>query len=174
MAKELTGAAVSQAWVMVQQAAVMLQAAVDARLRSEGLNWSRAAVLAVLRTHGPQPMRSLARYLLMQTQSLTDLVDRLERAGLVERTRHPTDRRVVLVALTEAGTAAATVADTALAEVAATVFGTVTEPELAPLHALLSGMRDAAAAVAGMPADHFSYATDTLALRGAVNIQRRA
>jgi DNA-binding MarR family transcriptional regulator len=81
MVKEPTHAAVSQAWVLVQQAAAMLQTAVDARRRSHGLNWSRAAVLAVLRTHGPQPMRSLARYLLMQTQSLTDLVDRLERAG---------------------------------------------------------------------------------------------
>jgi DNA-binding MarR family transcriptional regulator len=158
---------IAQAGLLVQQAAQMLQAAVDARLRAAHLNWLRATVLAVLGRHGPQPMQALARYQLLQSPSLSTLVDRMEQAGLVERTRHPTDRRVVLVALTAAGTDAAAVADTALAEVAATVFGTVTEPELVQLRALLSGVRDAAAAVAGMPPDHFTYATHTLALRAA-------
>jgi DNA-binding MarR family transcriptional regulator len=166
MAKEPTRAAVSKAWVMLQQAAVMQQTAVDARLRSAGLNWSRAAVLAVLRAHGPQPMRSLARYLLIQNQSLTDLIDRLERAGLVERTRHPTDRRVVLVALTAAGTAAAAVADTALAEVAATVLAGAAPADVTHLTALLAQVRDRTAETAGIPTPHFRYATETLALRG--------
>lgn len=174
MTKEPAPAEIAQAALLVQQAAAMLQAAVDARLRAERLNWLRATVLAVLGRHGPQSIRALARYLLMQSQNLTALVDRMERAGLVARTRHPTDRRVVLVMLTQAGTEAAAVADIVLAEVAATVFGAVTEAELPQLLVLLPGVRDAAATVAGMPADHFTYATDTFALRGAVDAQRRA
>jgi DNA-binding MarR family transcriptional regulator len=166
MADHASAAEVAHAWVILQQTAQLLQAAVDARLRAHGLNWQRAAVLVVLRTHGPQPVTALARFVLLHTQSMTDVIDRLEQAGLVQRTRHPTDRRQVLVALTAAGQDAAVAADAAMTEVSATVFGAVSLRDLTQIAALLPRVRDAVAPVAGIPPAHYTYATDTLALRG--------
>lgn len=48
-------------------------------------------------------MRELADEMLMQHNSAVQLVDRLETAGLVDRTPSPTDKRSVLVGLTALG-----------------------------------------------------------------------
>src|SRR5918911_4790583 len=96
------GKRVYDAWVSIHQAAIVLERAVDVRLRPWNLSGSQAAALNVLVKHGPQRMSDLARYLLQQTQTTTDLVDRLEQRNLVRRIRHATDRRVVLVEATDA------------------------------------------------------------------------
>ena len=63
----------------------------------------------------PMPMRELASLLGIDPPNLTTLVDDLERAGLVERQAHPSDRRVKLVVATPDGTALAHKADEILA-----------------------------------------------------------
>ncbi len=55
----------------------------------------------------PLSMRELASLLVMDPPNLTPVVDDLERAGLVERQAHPTDRRVKLVTATPKGAAIA-------------------------------------------------------------------
>jgi DNA-binding MarR family transcriptional regulator len=47
--------------------------------------------------------RELSQILECTPRNVTGLVDALENAGLVARSRHPTDRRAVLVALTDGG-----------------------------------------------------------------------
>jgi DNA-binding MarR family transcriptional regulator len=64
----------------------------------------------------PMPMRDLAALLSVDPPNLTPIVDDLERAGLVERQAHPTDRRVKLVTATEHGLALAHQAQTLLDE----------------------------------------------------------
>jgi DNA-binding MarR family transcriptional regulator len=61
--------------------------------------------LHVLRSLGeaPLPMSTLAGCLGCDASNVTGLVDRLEGRGLVERQSAPYDRRVKLLALTEAG-----------------------------------------------------------------------
>ena len=161
---ETNDAAVYQAWVITLQTAALLQQAVDARLRPHRLTWVQAATLAVLGRHGPQPLHALARYLLYQTQTLTDLVDRLERRALVRRSRHPRDRRSVLVELTADGGDVAAAAEAVFAEVAAATFGREDDAALTAVGDTLRRVRDAAAAVAGIPADHLAYATERFPL----------
>jgi DNA-binding MarR family transcriptional regulator len=48
-------------------------------------------------------MRDLGRAVVISKSGLTGLVDRMERAGLVERAGDPGDRRIVHVTLTRAG-----------------------------------------------------------------------
>jgi MarR family len=48
---------------------------------------------------GPLTQRDLGTRLLLTSGGVTVLVDRLERAGLVRRGRHPTDRRMTVVEL---------------------------------------------------------------------------
>jgi DNA-binding MarR family transcriptional regulator len=67
---------------------------------------TQAQMLCLLRG-GPKGMAELCRVLGVERSSLTGLVDRAERSGLVERLPDPDDRRAVRVALTGAGDAAA-------------------------------------------------------------------
>ena len=61
-------------------------------------------------------MRTIGSRLQVHQTSVTNAVDRLEAAGLVARTPHPTDRRATLVELSPAGLALAEEATAALNE----------------------------------------------------------
>ncbi|PSK88095.1 DNA-binding MarR family transcriptional regulator [Murinocardiopsis flavida] len=61
------------------------------------------AQLLCLLTDGPIGMTDLSRLLNLEKSSLTGLVDRVERRGLVARHRDTCDRRAWHVALTEEG-----------------------------------------------------------------------
>ena len=50
------------------------------------------------------PMNELAERILYSKSGFTRVVDRMEEAGLVRRVRPPTDRRSILVLLTDKGT----------------------------------------------------------------------
>jgi DNA-binding MarR family transcriptional regulator len=54
-------------------------------------------VLTLLEAHGPLSMSHLAEALDISVASVTGVVDRMEKRGLVERRRDADDRRVVLV-----------------------------------------------------------------------------
>jgi DNA-binding MarR family transcriptional regulator len=153
-----------QAWVSISQAATTLERAVDQRLRPLSLNASQGAALMVLAEHGPQRMSYLARFLLQQTQTTTDLVDRLERRDLVRRIRHETDRRVVLVEITEAGSAILPDIRAAVCSVGEESIGAQSEADLKQLTSTARGIRDVAAAAGGVPAEHLSYAEERLSI----------
>jgi DNA-binding MarR family transcriptional regulator len=61
------------------------------------------ALLAIGCGPGPMTMKDLAEQLLLQQHAATQMVDRLQKAGLVDRAPSPTDGRSVVLALTEAG-----------------------------------------------------------------------
>jgi DNA-binding MarR family transcriptional regulator len=85
-----------------------LQAAVEATLQGLGLSRWRFSVLSALRRADPQRgLRpgDLLRDTLSTTGAMTNRLDRLEEEGLVERVADGTDRRAVLVRLTDAGRA---------------------------------------------------------------------
>lgn len=73
-----------------------------------GLTPARIHLLWTLQHAGPSTQQALAALLEVTPRNVTGLVDALEQSGHVRRTPHPTDRRAVLVELTE--TAAATMA----------------------------------------------------------------
>ncbi|MBI3749458.1 MAG: MarR family transcriptional regulator [Chloroflexi bacterium] len=60
-------------------------------------------VLTTLESESPASMGRLAEMLDVSVASMTGIVDRMERRGLVERRHEDKDRRVVLVSQTEAG-----------------------------------------------------------------------
>ena len=78
-----------------------------------GLSFSKTRVLRRL-SQGPVSMGELADRLNVDRPNLTTLVDDLEAAGLVQRRRHPSDRRSTLVELTTSGARAARTADEVL------------------------------------------------------------
>src|SRR3981189_1905423 len=71
-----------------------------------GLNRGEVGVLGALRIAGPKQQLSptkLFKGLMLSSAGISIRPGRLERRGYVRRTRHPEDRRGVLVELTEAG-----------------------------------------------------------------------
>ncbi len=88
-------------------AALRRIAEADRRLRQAaaerlGVGASDLDTLLLLAESGPQASGRIAEALAITTGAVTGLVDRLERQGWVERTRHDTDRRQVRVELAAA------------------------------------------------------------------------
>lgn len=102
--------------------------------------------LGTLHVDGPQTISALARVLGMTPASATELADRLERAGLVERRPHPTDRRKRLLHPTPAATTTLTGIYEQMGELA--------RPAVAglPRAAVLSFLTDAASSLRSAPA----------------------
>jgi DNA-binding MarR family transcriptional regulator len=67
------------------------------------ISFTTASTLSRLEHDGPRRLTSLAIDEGVAQPSMTQLVQRLERQGLVERNRDPDDKRVVWVAITDAG-----------------------------------------------------------------------
>ena len=67
------------------------------------LSSAQGNLINTLQPSQPVTMVSLAKSLRCHDSNVTGLVDRLEVRGLVERRSNPKDRRVKLIALTEAG-----------------------------------------------------------------------
>jgi DNA-binding MarR family transcriptional regulator len=75
------------------------------RLTPRDLTLTSLSTLVTLSRKGPRRITELAASEGVAQPSVTSLVTSLERAGLVERRSDPADRRVVMVTITEAGTA---------------------------------------------------------------------
>lgn len=67
------------------------------------LSPTASAVLYRLHAEGPARLTVLAALVDISQPSMTQLVQRLERRGLVERSVDPADRRVALVTITDGG-----------------------------------------------------------------------
>ncbi len=90
-------------------AADRLHDRISTALKTAGLTWPQYEVLDQLRhaTGNSLPLRILANCQSCAASNMTQLVDRLEREGLVQRADDPEDRRSVRAELTEAGLDAA-------------------------------------------------------------------
>lgn len=92
---------------------------VDEVLRPLGLTFARyeALVLLVFSREGALPLGRMGERLQVHPASVTNAIDRLEAAGLVERVAHPTDGRAVLASITPSGRAIVERATAALGEI---------------------------------------------------------
>jgi len=102
--------------------AVVLNEDMNHGLTQLGLTQSRAHVLWELHHKGPTTQRVLADVIRVSARNITGLVDALVATGFVTRQPHPTDRRAVLVTLTEHGTKTADAMDREHQELARVLF----------------------------------------------------
>jgi DNA-binding MarR family transcriptional regulator len=72
-------------------------------LRGTGLSAGQELVIMRLHESPPQPQTEITRWLGVEPPTTAKMLARLERAGFVQRERSESDRRVVLVSLTDRG-----------------------------------------------------------------------
>ncbi|RMB02874.1 MarR family winged helix-turn-helix transcriptional regulator [Eilatimonas milleporae] len=72
-------------------------------VRTSGLTAPQLLVLQSVRRHGCVKPSTIARDIVLSQATVTSIVDRLEKNGLVTRQRSAKDRRVVEILLTEGG-----------------------------------------------------------------------
>ena len=70
-----------------------------------GLTYPQYLVLVVLWKQDNQPVCDIAKRLLLETNTVTPLLQRMERAGLITRTKGEFDTRQRIVSLTDKGRA---------------------------------------------------------------------
>ncbi|MED3661878.1 MarR family transcriptional regulator [Ureibacillus sp. FSL K6-8385] len=73
--------------------------------QQNGLNPTEFAVLELLYHKGRQPLQKIGSKILLASGSITYVVDKLEKRGLIKRVSCPTDRRVTYAEITEEGAA---------------------------------------------------------------------
>jgi DNA-binding MarR family transcriptional regulator len=59
--------------------------------------------LMALFKNGPLPPSKIARYILVESSTVTGIIDRLEQKGFVRRVRSSRDRRKIFIELTDSG-----------------------------------------------------------------------
>lgn len=89
----------------IMRAHQILIAELDTMLRPFGITFSRyeALVLLVHSHEGALPLSKIGERLQVHATSVTNVIDRLETAGLVRRQRNPKDGRGILAVITDEG-----------------------------------------------------------------------
>lgn len=115
-----------------------VEARLEAALSRVGLSLAKAGVLKYLaEAREPLPLSELAKHRHCVRSNITQLVDRLEKDGLVRRRADPTDRRSVRAALTPAGERAYANAIQVLADEQRAIASALTAGDAANLKSVL-------------------------------------
>jgi DNA-binding MarR family transcriptional regulator len=122
--------------------------AVEARLRADlDVGLGTAQTLAVVAEVQDCRVNDIVRGLSITVGGASKTVDRLERAGLVARRPHPSDRRSAVIALTRAGARThAKAQDLIAAELAARIGGVLSDRAFDQWHGAIAKLRAALAA----------------------------
>jgi DNA-binding MarR family transcriptional regulator len=112
----------------IMRAHQILIAELDSLLRPYGVTFSRyeALVLLSFSRDGALPLSKIGHRLQVHATSVTNVIDRLEAAGLVRRQPNPQDGRGTLAVITDEGRA---VAEKATADLNAARFGMSALPD---------------------------------------------
>ncbi|MQA99962.1 MAG: MarR family transcriptional regulator [Actinobacteria bacterium] len=95
-----------RSWALLLKAQARVVEVLDHELQTEKnlpLTWFDVLVQLASNEEGRLPMHELADRVLLSKSGVTRLVDRMERAGLLERAPCPTDRRVIYATITDKG-----------------------------------------------------------------------
>lgn len=92
-----------KALVVLMRASQSIQEVLKNDIEQYGVNPTEFAVLELLYHKGDQPIQQIGKKILLASSSLTYVVDKLEKKGLVIRMACPKDRRVTYATITEEG-----------------------------------------------------------------------
>ncbi|WP_249226118.1 MarR family winged helix-turn-helix transcriptional regulator [Oceanobacillus jordanicus] len=93
-----------KAFVVLMKSSKTIQERVKQDIQSYGMKTSEFAILETLFHKGRQTVRQISEAVLINTGSITYVIDKLETKGLLEREHCKEDRRVVYIQITNKGT----------------------------------------------------------------------
>ncbi len=126
----------------------LLRCAATGRLVKQGVSMTHLHVMWLVEEHGELPMSRLADLLDVAVSNATGLVDRMEERDLIERSRVPDDRRVVLVKLTATGRSVLDEIQIMREDLTEAILERLDDGQLERLHASLQDLRAAVRAEA--------------------------
>ena len=139
-----------EAWPLFLRTYAVLLDRLEHELQTERdmpLTWFDVLAQLESAPEGRMKMRELADSVLLSKSGVTRLVDRMERAGLIERAPCETDRRIVYATITTEGRKRfATAAPVAVRGVERYFTAPLSGPEKRALVSALTKIQDAAAA----------------------------
>lgn len=140
-----------------------LKCASSERLLRLGVSMAQVHIMFTLQRADEMTMSHLADVLNVSFSNATGLIDRLEERGFIERSRVPSDRRIVLVGLTPAGEAMLEEVDALSADLLRSVLGRLPASQLGAVAHAISALREAVDATVGPMAER--HLASTLAPR---------
>ena len=91
-------------WVLLHQVRDTMFAAREEELRPYGSSPMQAAVLFIIQAIGSEATPAeIARWLLRRPNTISDLLNRMERAGLIRKTNDLARKNMIRIAITEKG-----------------------------------------------------------------------
>jgi DNA-binding MarR family transcriptional regulator len=131
------------AWILLRQVPNLVSRCEDQVFGKHGLTTERHAVLMAIR-HIDAPVRptDVARWLDLSVNSVSMIIDRMVRAGLVKRTRDRKDRRTVFLTATEKAEKAYVLASAAGWELIQEILAPLSDKDKRALIKLLETLRD--------------------------------
>lgn len=126
---------------------------IERAIEPAGIRPRHLLVLTHLRSVGPAAQQTLIDVAGVDPSNLVGLLNELEDAGLIVRSRDRADRRRGVIELSRKGRNALDAVDRALRSVDDEVLAALADDERAELNALLARAADGAAGSCGEPAD---------------------
>ena len=131
-----------EAYLNLLRTASVLGVRIERTFKQHGLSEATYNILRILRGelnggNDGVPCQVIGERLIAQVPDTTRLLDRLERAGLVKRSRTSQDRRVVLISITPKGLDLLAKLDKPLMDIHREQFGHMSKAELVDLSRLL-------------------------------------
>jgi DNA-binding MarR family transcriptional regulator len=91
-------------WAMLDSTYYAVLRARDKEFRDENILFTQCAVLARIKLAGQDASPSeIARRMSRERHSISQIIDRMEKAGLVRKVTHPQRKNGILVEITDAG-----------------------------------------------------------------------
>ncbi|BCS33105.1 hypothetical protein TBR22_A23310 [Luteitalea sp. TBR-22] len=136
---------IEEAFVGLQRTAAVLEHALETALKPSGITSTQYNVLRILRGAGEQGLcrTEVGERMVRRVPDVTRLLDRLEEAGYIGRTRGGDDRRYVTTRITPAGLAALADLDTIVGNFLGRYAGVLDADQLQALIGALTALRRA-------------------------------
>ncbi|WP_214798086.1 MULTISPECIES: MarR family transcriptional regulator [unclassified Exiguobacterium] len=126
-----------KAWVVLARTMDAISDRVKEDLRRHQLNSTEFGVLSVLYKRGDTPLQQIGDQILITSGSVTYVIDKLEKRGLIERIACPSDRRVTYASLTDDGQTLMDVVYPQHIEIFKDIYGPLSDEETEQLISLL-------------------------------------
>lgn len=133
-----TSRAALQAWRQLYLTYSVIFKALERSIAAKHVTLPQAMALSTIKNgEGPMTPSRLAQYLTQETQSVTGLIDRMEKQGWVRRVRDLKDRRAIRLELTDAGAAKLDETIRPGADVTTLLFSSLDEKQIEQVTSLL-------------------------------------